>query len=99
MNRKIFAIIIFLVIFFSTPFISSKFGFNSAAVERIAGIAWIGIFCILFSGILGFYTGQTWPIVGHFGTPIDRPSPPGVVEFLGWILLLVPIIIFLIAVV
>ena len=89
MNRKIFAIIIFLVIFFS-----SKFVFNGTVVERIAGSAWIGIFCILFSRILGSYMGLIWPIGS--GLPIDRLSPPGVIEFLGWIFLLAPIIIFII---
>lgn len=98
MKRKLFAIIIFLAIFFSAPFVISEFGFDEDATGRIAGIAFIGLICVLFSEGLGSYTGPMWS-VGRIGTHIGRTSPPGIVEFLGWILLFVLILVFLLAVI
>jgi len=98
MTRKLFALLLFIAIFFFTPFVITKFGFDEGATGRIVGIALIGLLCVLFSEGFGSYTGPMWS-VGRIGTRIDRPSPPGIIEFLGWIFLFIPILVFLLIVI
>jgi len=93
--RKISSIFIFIIIFVAGFKVSELFGFDDDAVGRILNVSMIGLFCILFSQGFGSYIGPMWTI-GRIGTRIDRQSPRGLLEVLGWILLFIPVVIFLI---
>lgn len=54
-------------------------------------VSLFGLILILFGGPLSKYTGTMWSW-GRVGTRITEPSPSFLVKFIGWILLLAPIV-------
>ena len=53
--------------------------------------------CIWFSDEIGKYTGPSGNLGFGSGRYISEASPSAIVKFVGWILLFLPIVIYLIA--
>jgi len=69
--------------------------FNSSAERGFKMLMFLllPLACIFFSKEMGSYTGFS----GLFNPPINERSPGFIIQFLGWILLLLPVIIGIIA--
>jgi hypothetical protein len=63
------------------------------SLNKIEGLATLGLLILLASGRLSSYAGPSWP-VGRFGQRINKPSPEIVLRMLGWILLFLVLMIF-----
>ncbi|MHB8651866.1 MAG: hypothetical protein ACYC8S_01900 [Minisyncoccota bacterium] len=68
----------------------------SDSSAKIMGLSTIGLLLVATNLplLLSSYNGPTWPIAGRFGQYIDASTPPVVLRFFGWLLLVISIIIF-----
>lgn len=64
---------------------------NEVSISIFQQVSLFGLILILFASPFSRYTGTMWAW-GRFGTKVTEPSPSFLVKFIGWILLLAPII-------
>jgi len=74
---------IFLVLVYVT--VTGMLAGPLSALKLLAGML-LPLACIWFPDVLGEYTGQGL-------SRVSRPSPPSLVWFLGWIVLVLPLIV------
>jgi hypothetical protein len=92
-RKKILAIGLFLIMVLLRVPLGIYFDFDLVASGEVLRVAFLGLLCVLFSEKLASYTGTVWT-VGRVGSRIDRSSHPGMVEFVGWLLLSIPAVLF-----
>ncbi|OGF62121.1 hypothetical protein A2662_01390 [Candidatus Giovannonibacteria bacterium RIFCSPHIGHO2_01_FULL_45_33] len=95
LRRKIYASVIFLIILIKSLAFVEHYDVDRDPAALLVAIALVGFMCVLFSQRLGSLKGYI--SVQGSGTYINKASPPTVVEFMGWILLLLPVVIFLLS--
>jgi len=89
---KIFAVILWLTSLGIESTIES-----TDSSEKIMGLSTLGLILVVtrLSSSLSKYSGPVWPLAGRFGQRIDKPTPPIILRFFGWLLLVVSLIIFI----
>ena len=88
---KIFAGLLWL----SSLGIESAIGPTDSSA-KIMGLSTLGLILVVtrLSSFLSGYGGPVWPIAGRFGQRIDKPTPPIILRFFGWLLLVISLMIF-----
>jgi len=88
---KIFAVLLWLL----SLGIESSIGSTNSSAE-IMWLSTLGLILVItrLSLFLSSYTGPVWPLAGRFGQRVDKPTPPIILRFFGWILLVISLIIF-----
>lgn len=94
-KTKTYATIVFLLVTFYSASIFSTLNWPSNARGKILGVGVAGLFIVLFSESAGKYKGNMW-LVGRIGTKITEETPAGVLRFLGWFFIFIPLVIALI---
>lgn len=64
---------------------------NPISINLSQQLSFFGLIIILFGSPLSKYKGTMWAW-GRIGTRITEPSPTFLVKFIGWMMLLIPII-------
>lgn len=91
MKKKIIGVVLW-----SASFMMQLMIGPSDSSAKIMGLSTIGLLFVAtkLPFCLSLYRGPTWPIAGRFGQYIDMPTPPVVLRFFGWLLLITSLIIF-----
>lgn len=88
---KIFAVLLWI----SSLGIQSTIGSTDSSA-KIMGLSTLGLILVVtrLSSSLSSYNGPVWPLAGRFGQRIDKPTPPIILRFFGWLLLVISLVIF-----